>query len=277
MTTTQADWVDGYGRMDDHPLGEALVRQISEVCGGPAHTQRARELLPLLVLQRGQAVIEVGCGTGAIVREIARLTAGSVRIVGVDPSTLVLAQAARELAASDLGPLAEAITFRHMDGRALAFPNGSFAAAVSSRVLIHAPEPERIVAEMARTVQPQGRVLCIEPVAQFAAGVDDTLRQKVSAWTNPLVGRALAGIMRRAGLRDVRVIPHTAINLDPPDVRTWREEFAAGAGSRAASVRDGRCTPDDVEALFRQYEASIHRGDWMECAVHFAVLGRKAL
>jgi SAM-dependent methyltransferase len=195
----------------------------------------------------------------------------------VDPSALALAEARRTLHNAGLGRGVGAVEVRQMDGRALALPNGAFAAAVSSRVLIHAPEPERIVAEMARVVQPQGRVLCIEPAVQVAAGVDNALRRKVSAWTNPDIGQLLPGIMRRAGLRDVTVHPIVHVATDPPNVQAWRDELARGEGLRAAALHDGLCTREEVEELFRQNEDAIRRGVWLECSVHFGVLGRKAL
>jgi SAM-dependent methyltransferase len=277
MEGSAAAWIDAMGRLDNHPLGAHLIASISQTCGSPLHTQRTRELLRLLDLRPGQTVLEVGCGTGAVAREIARATGGAVRITAVDPSRLALEQAARETSAADLGALARAISYRQMDGRSLALPNGAFAAALCSRVLIHAPQPAQIVAEMARVTQPGGRVLCIEPAAQFAAGVDDALRRRVSAWTNPDVGRELLGLLRAAGLRDVAVTPHVHVTTDPPDVAAWRTEFRDGRGSRAAAVLDGRCTPEDVEAYFSQVEAAVRRGAYLECALHIAAVGLKTL
>lgn len=114
-------------------------------------------------------------------------------------------------------------------------------------------------------------------MAQFAAGVDDALRRKVSAWTNPDVGRQLPGLMHRAELRDVAVTPHVDVTTEVPDVEAWRREFNAGQVTRAATVRHGRCTADDVHQLLAQYEAAARSGGYVECAVHFAVLGTKAL
>jgi ubiquinone/menaquinone biosynthesis C-methylase UbiE len=268
-------WIDSMGHMDDDPDGRESVARISQVCGGPLHRERDRELLPLLEPQPGHPVLEVGCGTGVLVRELVQLTHGRVPVTGVDPSRLALDQAELDTAAANLGPLAEAITYRQMDGRSLQFPDGAFPAAYSSRVLIHAAEPARVVAEMARVVQPGGRILCIEPLAQLAAGVDDALRRKVTAWTNPDVARELPTFLREAGLETVTVTPHVALATEPPDVEAWRADFRAGRGRHLSLVRDGRCTAAEIEEFFDQNAASVRRGAFLECMVHYAVIGTR--
>jgi SAM-dependent methyltransferase len=256
------------GRLDDDPNGREYVMRISQVCGGPLHVQRARELLPLLDGRPGQHVLEVGCGTGVLVRELVTLTGGAVRVIGVDPSRIIL-----EVAAEDTTDMHQ-IEYRQMDGRALDFADGSFSAAYCSRVLIHAAEPERVVAEMARVVEPGGRVMCIEPLVQPSTGIDDALRRKVTAWTNPDIARDLPGMLRRAALVDVSITPHVALNAEPPNVRVLREEFLSGHGRYLGSVRDGRCTRDEVLRMFDQMEAVVERGEFLECLVHYAVIGR---
>lgn len=268
--------VDPMADIDRQPDGAGLVTIISHGCGGPVHTRRDRDLLPLLALQPGQAVLEVGCGTGAVARELALLTEGAVRITAVDPSELVLEQARRETATAGLGSFVEAIAYRQGDGRALAFPDASFAAALCSRVLIHTPEPEQLIAEMARVVEPGGRVLCIEPAHQFSALVADELRARTTAFTNPNIGRELLGLLRRAGLREVIITPHVFVGQESPDLSAMRADFAAGRGLRAAAVRGGWCTAAEVEQVFDQIEAAVRQGTFWECQVHFAVLGRKA-
>jgi SAM-dependent methyltransferase len=162
-----------------------------------------------------------------------------------------------------------------MDGRALEFPDGELDAAYCSRVLIHAAEPAQVVAEMARVVKPGGRVMCIEPVVQPCTGIDDQLRRKVTAWTNPDVARALPALMRKAGLVDVTVTPHVALNAEAPNARALRSEFEAGQGRYVASVREGQCTAEDVIKLLDQMQAVADRGDFLECLVHYAVRGTK--
>jgi SAM-dependent methyltransferase len=264
------------GDIDRHPDGARLVAVIAQVCGNPAHAERNRALLPLLDLRPGETALEVGCGSGVLLRELARLTDGHSRLVGIDPSSRVLDQARRETESDGVGAFAEAIEYHRMDGRALAFPDGAFNAAVCSRVLIHAADPERIVAEMARVVRPGGRVLCIEPAHQFWAGVDDQLREKTSAFTNTNIGRELLGLLRRVGLHEVGVTPHTFIGHELPDLAGIRADLVAGTGMIGAAVRAGHCTAAEADELFAQTERAIERGTFLFCSVHFAVLGHKA-
>jgi SAM-dependent methyltransferase len=259
--------VDAFGRVDEHPDAPMIAGLIAELCGQARHTDRNRALLPLLRLRHGERVLEVGCGTGVLLRELQRLTGGRVRLTGVDPSALALDRARRELG--------EAVELRQMDGRALEFPDGSFDAVCCSRVLNHAAEPARIVAEIGRVVRPGGRVLCIESAASFAAGVDDELRVRTTGFTSPRIGRDLVGLLRRGGLGDVVAVPDARVTIDQPDVAALRAEFRAGRGTRALAVRDGWCAAEEVERYFDQLGRSVELGSYLECELHLAVLGKK--
>lgn len=95
------------------------------------------------------AVVDVGCGTGAV--SAALLARGARSLVGVDPSPAYVAHAAAHLK----DPRAR---FEVGDAQALPLPDGGLDAAVSGLVLNFVPRPERAVAEMARVVRPGGLV-----------------------------------------------------------------------------------------------------------------------
>jgi ubiquinone/menaquinone biosynthesis C-methylase UbiE len=267
--------VDGFGRVDRHPAGPALVEAIAQRCGAPEHAERNRALLPLLAPGAGDRVLEVGCGTGAVARELVRLTRGTVRVTAVDPSALALERARRETAAAGLGAARAALEHHQMDGRALAFRAGAFDAVCCSRVLNHAAEPERIVAEMARVTRPGGRVLCVESAAAFTAGVDDALRRRTAGFTDSHVGRELGRLVRRAGLDAVAVTPYARVTTEAPDVAALRAEFRAGDGLRVLAVRDGWCTAAEVERYIVQLAAAAAAGGFLDSDLHLAVLARR--
>jgi ubiquinone/menaquinone biosynthesis C-methylase UbiE len=107
------------------------------------------EALGALELEPGDRLLDVGCGSGAAVRQ----AAGAVeRAVGVDLSPGMIARA-RELAAGVAN-----VDFREGDSEQLPFGDGEFSAVVCTTSLHHYPDLGRAVTEMARVLAPGGRV-----------------------------------------------------------------------------------------------------------------------
>jgi len=90
----------------------------------------------------GREVLEVGCGTGLLLRRFAEL---AKRAVGVDLSPGMLEHAR-----------ARGLDVREGSATKLPFPDASFDAAVSFKTLPHVPDLRRALAEMARVVRPGG-------------------------------------------------------------------------------------------------------------------------
>ncbi len=130
--------------------------------------QRAkyRRLLPHL--PREGRVLDVGCGTGLLLKELGR------RGVGLDLSAGMLRLARRRNPGI---PLVRA------DAEHLPFKEGVFRAVLSVTVLQNLPHPRRALREMARVVEEGGKV------------VVSTLRKKQ--------GREVRSWMEEAGLRVV--------------------------------------------------------------------------
>ncbi len=105
-------------------------------------------------ISAGDSVLEIGCGTGLITREIAR-KAGHV--TGIDVSTRMLKKARLNLEASGLSNV-DLIT---ADAYSLPFDNGSFHTVLCCNVLHIVKEPGLILREVARVLSPGGRFIAI--------------------------------------------------------------------------------------------------------------------
>ncbi len=106
-------------------------------------------------------LLDLGCGDGMIGRILFR-TSGTVD-VGLDPWAGQL----REAAAADI--------YRHVDqadGRALPYPEGSFATIFSNSVLEHIADLEPVLHEVGRVLRPGGRLIFTVPSDAFRHMLD---------------------------------------------------------------------------------------------------------
>ena len=104
----------------------------------------------------GDRVLDVACGAGALVVDVAPRVE---RAVGVDLSDGMLQIArSRLLAGPDAHRLAN-VEFLLGPSDALPFDDGTFTALVCTTALHHFPDPQRSIDEMARVLEPGGRLV----------------------------------------------------------------------------------------------------------------------
>ena len=96
---------------------------------------------------------DLGCGTGQLAETVAPHVH---RVIAVDASDDMLTAARARL-----GNLSN-VDLRQGDLEALPIPAGELDAAVMSLVLHYSPDPARALAEVARVLQPGGRVLIVD-------------------------------------------------------------------------------------------------------------------
>jgi len=142
-------------------------------------------------------VLEVGCGTGAILQELEKRFSGEIIGLDIDPS--MLAQASRNTNQSRL---------LQSDARALPFPSQAFDLILCHFLLLWVKDPVSVVREMRRLTRPGGYVLALaEP--DYGGRIDYPFElqalgkmQQASLHqqgANPLIGRQLNDIFFQAG------------------------------------------------------------------------------
>jgi phosphatidylethanolamine/phosphatidyl-N-methylethanolamine N-methyltransferase len=109
--------------------------------------------------RRTGSVLEVGVGTGLSLPSYRP----HLRVTGVDYSAEMLAKARERVMDQGLDHVA---SLREMDARMLDFPDNSFDTVVAMYLVSVVPEPERVVAEMARVCRPGGEVVILNHFAR---------------------------------------------------------------------------------------------------------------
>lgn len=121
----------------------------------------------------GARVLDIGCGVGQVVN---RLTQAGYESYGVDVSQPNLERARKISERCQL-----------YDGKQLPFPDSHFTSAGALNVLEHVDEPEAFIRELARVVEPGGRVLLSSPNFLRVLGFRDYhphMRGLANKWHN---------------------------------------------------------------------------------------------
>jgi SAM-dependent methyltransferase len=195
-----------------------------------------RNLLDALAIKPGEQVLELGCGSGVIMRELARRTAGANPLTGVDRSPYLLGEA-QKLARRQ--GLADRIEFRQGIGEALPLAADFADVAVSSTVAEEG-DAERMLSELVRVTKPGGRVGVIVRAIDRGCWVnlplDPALKAKVEmpgmigGGMSPQ-GCADASLYTRfhaLGLKELRGFPQlVAVRPGSPRVARYQQQILA--------------------------------------------------
>ena len=214
------------------------------------------------VLRKGMTVLDVGCGSGAITRDIARIV-DSGKVIGLDINERLLEEGNAYISENPN------LSFVEGDIYGLGWQD-EFDVVTAARVLQWLDHPEVATRKLIQCTKPGGTVVVLDYNHEMAAWRPELpvsmrsfyeafLRWRADACMNNRLADDLERIMRGAGLKDVRVeVSDEVSNKGDADfeerVRIWQ----AVADARGPQlVRDGYVS----EQLRAQ--ASADYGDWM--------------
>jgi ubiquinone/menaquinone biosynthesis C-methylase UbiE len=175
--------------------------------------EQYKPIFDLLAVQAGEMILDVGCGTGGAVRALAPKVGHGGRIVGIDASRTMIAEAEKRSVGVTLP-----IEYRVADAHALPFPDNSFDGCYADGVFEILPDPHQALAEMVRVLRPGGRLVIPGPDAEGSvidAADRDVTRRFIHFMSdhesNGWIGRQLPGYAVGLGLEAINVVPLTGI------------------------------------------------------------------
>ena len=237
--------------------------------------ETAEERLPLYLevgLKDAKLVLDVGCGSGFVTRDIARLTKGGV--IGIDGSSSLIDVAKKIL--KDYSNTKLCIG----NAEQLPFKNKTFDIVTCNLLLMWADDPKKVVSEMARVTKLGGKVLAsLEPdyggkihwpenpkVDPLFAG--EAIRKKGG---DPHIGRKLRALFISAGLE-------TRIGIGNNRIWSCEEDKHYYLHSRDFYIKvlkDAGLSGKEIDEWEYEYLKSLDEGVQLNFFPQFYAIGTK--
>jgi SAM-dependent methyltransferase len=197
---------------------EELGKQLDAMYRRRDVIRRRQLVMSALDVQPGEDVVDVGCGPGFCLTELAERAGAAGSVTGIDSASAMLAAAAKRAERHDN------VSFHQADATSLPVPDSAFDALLSVQVLEYVPDIDSAIAEFHRVLRPGGRAVIWDvdwATVSWQSGDDERMRAMLDAWDTHLahrsVPRTLAPSLRAGGFDNVIAEGHafTTIDLDP--------------------------------------------------------------
>lgn len=226
-----------------------------------------------IAVNKGEYILDVGCGLGGTVRDIAKIVGKDKHVIGVDKSTLLLNESKRRTNFSDCN-----IDYVEADVNNLQFDNESFAFTHAERVLMHIPEPYKALSEMIRVLKKGGKIAITEPdlssvkIYPNPQCISDLVMKKWCSYTeSPTVGANLVEYFHELSLSEVSISARTLLirnYFELNQIRSLQKLITALVGT-------GEITENMAIAYVKSLEDSDKQGLFLFYLTVFTAIGIK--
>jgi SAM-dependent methyltransferase len=262
-----------WGAVDRATDPREFVRYLDTVSGLESIQRIKQRTYDLLDIREGHQLLDVGCGTGDDVQALARRVGCMGRVVGVDGSESMVAEARRRVRDAKLP-----VEFRVGDAEQLEFAAKMFDGCRAERVFVHLKHPERALAEMVRVARRGARVVVSDRDwgTLVVDSPDRAMTRKLlnfhcdssgSRW----IGRELRRLFVEAGLTEIEVFADTLMFTDYPMAsRVFALQEIAAQAETAGVV-----SLTQANQWLADLEGAHDRGSFFAAVSGFCVSGRK--
>ena len=210
--------------------------------------------------QRGDRILDVGCGPGYVTFALADLTGPDGHVVGVDMSERYVRhvhERASLLKVSNVSAMVHDLT---------TFAPGAeeFDGAFARWVFCFLPNPAVVIERVAQSLRPGGAFVILDyshyegfRIGPPSASVDRIFTAVADSFRahggNPDIGMLIPTYMRDAGLDVTEINP--LVRIGRPGTALWDWPRTFFAIFLPTLVETGRLTPHEIELFWQDYEA----------------------
>ena len=254
---------------------ECLIARLESRAKDKVFTSLFDKYAAQLVLPPSAQVLEVGCGTGAMMRSLVQREDFSGKVIGIDHS-LALIEAANRFANEE--NVSDRVEFQLGDVHSLKFSPATFDAVIAHTVISHVTEPATVLREMGRVVRPGGTVVIFDgdyasltyayPDENFGHQMDEALIR--ATFNNPLIMRDLLRLLPGLGLMVTAAWGDAVVEIGNASYfKSFAETYAP------AVIKAGLLASEAVEAWLNAQRQSMEDGTFFASCNYYTYLVRR--
>lgn len=246
---------------------KAAAQAIERSYNTPDIARQRLQTLKALALNAGEKVVDVGCGTGFLVSEMAAVVGESGHLAGVDFSQDML-----DVAAQRCESLPQ-VTLRQGSADALPLDDASFDAASCTQVLLYVSDLQQSLAELSRVLKPGGRLAVIETDwrgivlnSAYSALTDRIFGAFDETVPNANLPARLAPMLKAHGFAAIKVEAIPVINTS-----NNASNFSAGALTWASdlAVKEHKVSREEADLWLADINEKAASGEYFFCVNRF--------
>ncbi len=264
---------------------EAIQKRRPQTLGFVAEAQERLGALPVQQTMReawlshadireGHRILEVGCGTGVVTRDLAARVGPFGKVTAIEPSESLLRVAAR--IADDAG-LATRIQFRLGDVLALDLPPNAYDGVVASMLFQHIADQRTALQQLRRVLRPGARFVAFEQdMESLSVDHPDRALTRIILQNgaerhvlSPDAAKRLPGLCTELGFVDVEVLTF----LQAERTEGYLLELLGRLAQLA--VVHGRARPENARAWMDTLAEKAQDGTFFASFPHYAILAQK--
>ncbi len=158
-----------------------------------------RKVISLLAIKPGMHFLDIGCGTGWAVGQVASLAQDNGVFYGVDLSTKMIEKARQNFSGRD------EISFVQANVESIPLDSDFFDAIICTNSFHHYPRPEHAVQEMYRLLKKGGKLFIYDPTADsWIRRLGDKIAKRIEPEHVKMYStKEFQRMFRDAGLKDI--------------------------------------------------------------------------
>ncbi len=258
---------------NDFAFDQKASRRVERLYQTPDIVEQRQASRSLLALKTGERVLDIGCGPGLLVMEMAQEVGSQGHVAGIDVSAEMLALAQARCAGQ------AGVTIGEASATMLPFADSNFDAIAVTQVYEFVDDVTRAFAELKRVLKPGGRALIVDTdwdSVIWRNADRKRMRRVIDAWhlhcPHPHLVEKLPELIAQAGLKLQRATAIPIVNARC-DADTYSHSMIRtiakfAAGKNGVTAEEAAAWADDLTSFGE-------RGQYYFCVNRFAFLVEK--